>query len=174
MRSSLAVGLVLHLMTWAGYATLAGSGVPASPGNGADVVLDVAGEVPRPLKLTAAEIGRLPRRTVRAKDRDDKEAEFEGAPLVEILKSAGVKFGADLRGPALANYLVVEASDGYRVVFALPELDPASTDRVILLADRREGKPLGDPEGPLRVIVPGEKRHSRWVRQVIALKVGKG
>ena len=94
-------------------------------------------------------------------------------PLVEVLRSAGVKFGHDLRGPALATYLVVEAADGYRAVFALPELDPASTDRVILLADRRDGKPIDAKDGPLRVIVPGEKRHSRWVKQVIALKVGR-
>jgi hypothetical protein len=91
-----------------------------------------------------------------------------------VLKAAGVQFGQDLRGPALATYLVVEAADGYRAVFALPELDPAFTDCIILLADRREGKPLGGTEGPLRVIVPGEKRHARWVRQVIALKVGRG
>ena len=138
------------------------------------VLLRVAGDVPKPLKLTAEEFGRFPRQTVRAKDHDGKEAEFEGVPLVEVLKAAGVKFGEDLRGPALAAYLVVEASDGYRAVFALPELDPAFTDRVILLADRRDGKPLDDRHGPLRVIVPGEKRHGRWVRQVVTLKVGKG
>jgi DMSO/TMAO reductase YedYZ molybdopterin-dependent catalytic subunit len=137
------------------------------------VVLSVGGEVPQPVKLTATELARLPRQSVRGKDRDGKEVEFEGVPLVEVLKTAGVKFGHDLRGPALANYLVVEAADGYRVVFALPELDPASTDRVILLADRRAGKPLDEKEGPLRVIVPGEKRPARWVKQVISLRVGR-
>jgi DMSO/TMAO reductase YedYZ molybdopterin-dependent catalytic subunit len=137
------------------------------------VMLSVGGDVPQPVKLTASDLARLPRQSVRGKDRDGKEVEFEGVPLVEVLKTAGVKFGHDLRGPALANYLVVEAADGYRVVFALPELDPASTDRVILLADRREGKPLDEKEGPLRVIVPGEKRPARWVKQVISLKVGR-
>jgi DMSO/TMAO reductase YedYZ molybdopterin-dependent catalytic subunit len=137
------------------------------------VVLSVGGDVPNPVKLTASELARLPRQSVRGKDRDGKEVEFEGVPLVEVLKTAGVKFGHDLRGPALANYLLVEAADGYRVVFALSELDPASTDRVILLADRREGKPLDEKEGPLRVIVPGEKRPARWVKQVISLKVGR-
>jgi DMSO/TMAO reductase YedYZ molybdopterin-dependent catalytic subunit len=139
-----------------------------------EVLLNVGGDIPRPLKLTAPEFARLPRQTVRAKDHDGKEGEFAGVPLVEVLKAAGVKFGQDLRGPALASYLVVEAADGYRAVFALPELDPAFTDRVILLADRRDGKPLGGNAGPLRVIVPGEKRHARWVRQVIGLKVGRG
>jgi hypothetical protein len=124
--------------------------------------------------LTAPEFARLPRQKVRAKDHQGKEADFEGVPLVEVLKASGVKFGQDLRGPALATYLVVEAADGYRAIFALPELDPAFSDRVILLADRRDGKPLDGKEGPLRVIVPGEKRHARWVRQVIALKIGRG
>ena len=137
-------------------------------------MLSVGGEVPRPSKLTAPEFARLPRQTVRAKDHQGKEADFEGVPLVEVLKASGVKFGQDLRGPALATYLVVEAADGYRAVFALPELDPAFSDRVILLADRRDGKPLAGNEGPLRVVVPGEKRHARWVRQVIALKIGRG
>lgn len=73
----------------------------------------------------------------------------------------------------MALYLVVEASDGYRAVFAMPELDPAFSDRVILLADRRDGRPLPDQAGPLQVIVPGEKKHARWVRQVIRLRIGR-
>lgn len=135
------------------------------------ILLRVEGDVPRTLELIATDLARLPHRTVRAKDRDGRESTFEGVPLVEVLKEAGVKFGNDLRGPALATYLLVEAADGYRVVFALPELDPARTDRVILLANRRDGKPLGGKEGPLRIVVPDEKRHSRWVRQVISLKL---
>jgi DMSO/TMAO reductase YedYZ molybdopterin-dependent catalytic subunit len=171
MSGSLAVGLVSALTT---LAALPGQDTPAPPATAAGVVIAVAGDVPRPLKLTTTEFVRLPRQTVRAKDHDGKEAEFEGVPLVEVLKAAGVKFGQDLRGPALAAYLVVEASDGYRAVFALPEVDPAFTDRAVLLADRREGKLLAGNEGPLRVIVPGEKRHARWVRQVVALRVGRG
>ena len=73
----------------------------------------------------------------------------------------------------MALYLVVEAADGYRAVFALSELDPAFTDRVVLLADRRDGQPLSMRDGPLQVVVPGEKKHARWVRQVIRLRVGR-
>jgi DMSO/TMAO reductase YedYZ molybdopterin-dependent catalytic subunit len=130
--------------------------------------------VPQPATLTLADLASLPRQTVRAKDHEGKEGQFEGVPLCEILTRAGLRLGNDLRGPALALYLVVEASDGYRAVFALPEIDPACTDRVILLADRRDGAPLSAHEGPLQIVVPGEKRHSRWVRQVIALKIGRG
>jgi hypothetical protein len=87
------------------------------------------------------------------------------------VEKAGVTFGDSLRGKRLASCLLVEAADGYRVAFALPELDPAFTDRVILLADRADGHPLDDKEGPFRIVIPSEKRMARWVRQVIALKV---
>jgi DMSO/TMAO reductase YedYZ molybdopterin-dependent catalytic subunit len=137
------------------------------------VLLRVEGEVPHPFKLTADEFARLPRQSVRARDRDGKEAEYEGVPLHEIVERSGLKLGQDLRGTALALYLLVQAADGYRAVFALPEIDPACTDRTILLVDRRDGQPLSPTEGPLRIIVPGEKRHARWVRQVVVLKIGR-
>jgi DMSO/TMAO reductase YedYZ molybdopterin-dependent catalytic subunit len=133
--------------------------------------LSVGGEVEHTLKLTAADLAKLPRRTVRAKDHEGKEATFEGAELGEVLKLAGVKFGEQLRGKSLALFLVVDAADNYRAVFALPELDHAFTDRVVLLADKRDGKPLAASEGPLRIVVPDEKRQARWVRQVISLTI---
>jgi DMSO/TMAO reductase YedYZ molybdopterin-dependent catalytic subunit len=135
------------------------------------ISLSVSGEVEKPLKLTAADLAKLPHRSVRAKGHDGKEAEFEGVPVVEVLKLAGVKFGDDLRGKNLALYLLVETADGYRAVFALPELDPAYTDKLILLADKREGNPLDDKEGPLRIVIPDEKRQARWVRQVTGLVI---
>lgn len=137
------------------------------------VAVRVAGAVPNPVRLDQLALAKLSRQSVRVKDRDGNESTYEGTPLHEVLEQAGVKFGNDLRGPALASYLVVEAADGYRAVFALPELDPASTDRVVLLAYRRDGKPLLGNEGPLRVVVPGEKRQSRWVRQVLTLRIGR-
>lgn len=173
MRRFLAVILASGLTILAARAALSGQAKPAGPAAGAGVVLDIAGDVPRPLKLTTEDLGRLRRQSLHAADHAGKEAEFEGVPLVEVLKAAGIKFGSDLRGPALARYLVVEASDGYRVVFAMPELDSAFTDRIVLLADRRDGKALAGEEGPLRLVVLGEKRHARWVRKVVALKVGR-
>lgn len=137
-----------------------------------DVVLSVKGEVARELKLTAADIAKLPRRSVRAKDHDGKEAAYEGVELGEVLKLAGAPLGEELRGKNLALYLVVDAADGYRAVFALSELDRAFTEqRVILLADRRDGKALSGDEGRLRIVVPDEKRHGRWVRQVVSLTI---
>jgi len=137
------------------------------------VLVQVTGEVSHPLALSAEDLAKLPRQAVRAKRHDGVESQFEGVSLVEILAKAGVPVRNELRGPALALYLVVEAADGYRAVFALSELDPAFTDRVILLADRRDGQPISTRDGPLQIVVPGEKKHARWVRQVIRLKIGR-
>ena len=138
-----------------------------------DILLSVSGEVPHPLKLTAAGFARLPRQSVKARDHAGKESVFEGVMLVEILKQAGVPFGADLKGPALAQYLVVEAADGYRAVFALPELDPASTDAV----DPPGRPPRRQAARRTRRPAPGHRprREAPFarVRQVISLKVGR-
>ncbi len=134
-------------------------------------VLSVGGEVPHPLKLSAADLAKLPRQTVNAKDHDGKTAAYEGVALAEVLRLAGVEFGEKLHGKSLALFLLVDAADGYRAVFALPELDSAFTDQVIILADRRDGKAFSEAEGQWRIIVPNEKRQARWVRQVVALTI---
>jgi len=95
---------------------------------------------------------------------------FEGIALRSALEKAGVDF-ATLKGKRLALCLLVEAADGYRVVFALPELDSAFTDRQVILAFLKDGKPLDDKEGPYRIVVPDEKRMARWVRQVTKLRI---
>jgi len=142
-----------------------------------DDSLDLGGELPNPQRITAAQLHKLARMEVHTIDPHDssKEIVYSGTPLVEVLKAAGLRLDSGMAGirETVAMTVLVEASDGYRAVFALAELDPELTDRVILLADTRDGQPLSPREGPFRIIVPGEKRPARWVRQVRALTVGK-
>jgi len=95
---------------------------------------------------------------------------FEGVALRIVLEKAGVDL-ANLKGKRLASCLLVEAVDGYWVVFALPELDPAFTDKQVLLAFLKDGKTLDEKEGPYRIVVPDEKKMARWVRQVTKLRI---
>ena len=88
-----------------------------------------------------------------------------------MLEKAGIGLGESLRGKRLASCLLVEAADGYRAVIALPEIDPAFTDKQIVLAFLRNRKPLDEKEGPYRIVIPDEKRMARWVRQVTTLKI---
>jgi hypothetical protein len=96
---------------------------------------------------------------------------FEGVSLRAVLEKAVVGYGETLKGKRMASCLLVEAADGYHVVFALPELDPAFTDKQIVLAFLKDGKTLDDKEGPYRIVIPDEKRMARWVRQVTTLKI---
>ena len=96
---------------------------------------------------------------------------FEGADLRAVLEKGGVDLGASMKGKKLASCLLVEAADGYRVVIALPEIDPAFSDKAFVLAFLRDGKIMDDSEGPYRLVIPEEKRMARWVRQVRQLKI---
>jgi len=86
-------------------------------------------------------------------------------------KKLELSLGQTLKGKRLTSCLLVEAADGYRVVIALPEIDPAFTDKQVVLAFLKDGKPLDEKEGPYRIVMPDEKRMARWVRQVTTLKI---
>ena len=131
----------------------------------------VEGEVLRPLKLTLDGLSKLKQTEARAKDKDNKEHVYKGVRLVDVLDSAGVTLGKQLRGENLVKYILIRAADGYEVVFSLPEVDPEFTSQTILLAYHEDGKPLPKGEGPFRMIVPNDKRPARWVREVTTIKV---
>jgi hypothetical protein len=63
--------------------------------------------------------------------------EYQGVLLYDILMQAGVPFGKAMTGKPMASYLLATATDGYQVVFALPEVDPAFIGSKIIVADRR-------------------------------------
>jgi hypothetical protein len=69
--------------------------------------------------------------TVNARDHD-AAAQFEGVPLSTLLSLGGILLGDTMRGPRMAEALLVEAADGYRVVFALAEVDPVFATREII------------------------------------------
>jgi DMSO/TMAO reductase YedYZ molybdopterin-dependent catalytic subunit len=128
--------------------------------------------VPRPpLALTLADLQTFEHVSARVRSHDGAEHVYAGVPLAEILKRAGQPAGEDLRGSLLTRYVLVTAHDGYRVLFSLPELDPAFTDRQAILADRVDGKPLSDRDGPLRLVIRGEKREARWIRMVEKIEI---
>ena len=132
------------------------------------VYFTVGGEVLKTLKLSMKELSALRSSEVKAKDRDGKEHTFKGVMLWTILDSAGVTLGKDLRGENLAKF---KASDGYEVVFSLPEIDPEFSEKIILLAHEMDGKPLAANEGPFRLVVPQDKKHARWIRQLNSIQI---
>jgi hypothetical protein len=129
--------------------------------------LTIQNETGKQTVLSRADIEALPR----VKVTTGASGTCEGVPLKALLERAGFWFGEALKGKQMALCLLVEAADGYRVVIALPEIDPAFTDKQIVLAFLKDGKPLDAKEGPYRIVIPDEKRMARWVRQVTTLKI---
>jgi hypothetical protein len=46
-------------------------------------------------------------------------------------------------------------------------------EKFVYVLTKRDGKPLSEKDGPFQLVVPGEKRSARWVRQVTALKINQ-
>lgn len=133
--------------------------------------ITISGEVTKPLTLQAADLKAMPHTSVTAKDRDGKEHTYSGIPLADLLKQAGATIGPELRGENLTKFVIVKAADGYEVLFALPELDPEYATRTIVLADSVDGGALAQGVGPYRMVVPGEKKPARWIREVRSIEV---
>lgn len=133
--------------------------------------LAVTGDVPKPLALTAADLAAMPRASVTVHEKNGGMAVYKGVALREILARAGAPFGKQLRGKALASYVLASASDGYEVTFALAELDPEFKESPsVLAADHRGGKPLDANQGPLRLVAAGDKIPARSVRMLEKLQ----
>ena len=132
--------------------------------------IQVTGAVKQPLTLTTEDLAKMPRGSVKTSN-NGLETAYEGVWLYEVLKRAGVPMGSELRGKALTNYLLVEAKDGYQVVFSVAEVDPAFTDSEMLLADKADGKPLVGSQGPFRLVVAKDKPGARSVRMLTKIEV---
>ena len=102
---------------------------------------------------------------------DKKTATYSGVLLRDLLAETGVPAGENLRGKAMATAIVVSAADGYQVTFSIGELDASIGNLEVLVADSEDGKPLAGNAGPLRLVVPADKRPARWVRMVKGIRV---
>jgi DMSO/TMAO reductase YedYZ molybdopterin-dependent catalytic subunit len=135
-----------------------------------DAKLIIAGDVDHPLTLTKGDLSKMPRTSVTISD-NGADTTYEGVLLYDILKQAGAPLDKQLMGKALASYLLAEARDGYQVVYTLTELDPSFTSNKIIVADTVNGKPLFQYQGPLRLVVPNEKKGARSIRMLEKITV---
>ncbi len=66
-------------------------------------------------------------------------------------------------------YAVITGADGYSTVLALGEIAPMFEGKQVILAETMNGKPL--PPGQFRLIVPGDQRGGRDVKNVTRITV---
>jgi precorrin-4/cobalt-precorrin-4 C11-methyltransferase len=143
------------------------------------IVGNLAGEA---RTISTKEFAALPRVSVRAKiPHTEQMAAYEGVLLGRVLQEAGIQPSTasqpekrEMPRPLRSAYVLVEAADGYQVLFSIAEVFPEVGGRNVVLADRMNGKPLDAKAGPYQVVVPDSAIYERWIRQVRRILVRPG
>jgi hypothetical protein len=98
-----------------------------------------------------------------------RQATYRGVPLHALLLATGLEIGPPQPGDPLRLYVVVTGTDGYQVVVAWGEIDPGFEGKNVLVAYQRDGQLLGEGQGMAQLVVPGDQRAGRFVRNVESL-----
>jgi Carboxypeptidase regulatory-like domain len=137
----------------------------------ADSLVLAADRLHVPVVLSPAEFRALAHSTITVhKAHSDADERYSGVPLIVLLAKLDAPAGDQLRGKALASYIVASGSDGYSVVLSIAEADPSFHGGEILVADTRDGQPLGK-SGPFQLIVSEDKRPARWVHNLVSISL---
>ena len=141
---------------------LAGSAYAAEP------AVDVNGHAEHVLHLTAADLKALPQVSADVSfetGHGQESAHYTGALLWDIVGKAGItdEPGAKAKHH-LQHALLVTGRDGYAVAVAIGEIDPDFENKTVLLVD--DGAEKG-----LRLVVPGDKKGGRAVRDVVRIEI---
>jgi DMSO/TMAO reductase YedYZ molybdopterin-dependent catalytic subunit len=132
--------------------------------------LTIVGQTGAAKTLGAAELAGLPRAQATMIEGATKTV-YEGVTLTSVLREAGVPAGARMHGAPMKLYVLVTGQDGYQIVLSLAETDDHFSSQPVILADRKAGGPLEANEAPLRLVVDGELRPWRAVKQVAKIEV---
>lgn len=133
--------------------------------------ITISGEGITPITLTKTMFADMKQVVVMAKAHDEKVHRYSGVTIADLLTKAGILLGDSAKRKTVNSYIIVTAADNYKAIYALPEIDPLFANRTLILADRADKKPLPAEDGPFQIIVPGEKKHARWIRQVTSIQV---
>jgi hypothetical protein len=111
------------------------------------------------------------RQDARLEDAQGNVTVYHGLSLLEVLEKNGLDTKSMAAQRRLApSVVVVAARDGYTVVFSVGELIMHRADsRVFLVAETGAG-PLPENEGPVRLIVYGDRARSSYALARIDLR----
>ena len=132
----------------------------------------VKGDVPVEVQFKTEDLDKMTQETAIVTE-EEVPTKYTGVLLRTVLEKAAAPMGKTLRGKSLASYIVAKARDGYSVVFSLGELDEAFGNQKILLAYKREGKPLFGYQGPFRIVCPNDKAGARSLRMLDSIELVK-
>lgn len=136
----------------------------------AKVTVRVTGAVKKPLRLCPADLKAFKAFSVSVTTGGhtgtDKRS-YRGPALLDVLDKAGLRTDAAVDGDRLRFVVKVVSSDGYAATLSWGELEPKLARTRVLLSTVRDGEKLKTPE----LVVPADKKGSRWVRDVAEIRV---
>lgn len=101
----------------------------------------------------------------------DGDTVYHGLPLLEVLEKAGVETRSMSGQRKTATAIVVVRSrDGYTVVFSMGELLMHRSDPRVFLVSETAAGPLPDNEGPVRLVVHGDRVRSSYALADVELR----
>jgi hypothetical protein len=148
-----------------------GAIAPAARAQTPAPALELIGDSGHTRTLTTDELAALPQAEVRLVGSDSSQVVLRGPTIRSLMTLVGAPEGHALRGENMMLVVVAEASDNYRVVYALAELDEQFGGRTAIVAISNNGNPLPADEGPFRVAMAGEEHRARWIRQLVRLRL---
>jgi DMSO/TMAO reductase YedYZ molybdopterin-dependent catalytic subunit len=134
--------------------------------------LTVVGRDGKQAVFSVEQLRKMPRQVVAVTDpHTNVRHQYEGVPLSSLLSQVGTPSGEALKGDEVRDYVEAAATDNYKAIFTLVELDSMFQDNKVIVADTMDGKPLPSDHGPLQLVVPQDRRHARWVRMLTTVNV---
>lgn len=103
-----------------------------------------------------------------ATEHGERQAEWTGPLLWDVLLASGA-IGSMKPTDQVRAVVRVTGADGYSATIALAEIAPQFAGRPIQLADHMNGTPVAGRA--LRLVVPGDRRGGRSVRDVIRIDI---
>ena len=143
------------------------------------LTVTIGGAVNAPQVLDAAALQALPSLTQTVSyqsGRGPQTHTYTGPSLWSVLQAASPAFDAAVKNDSLAHYVVATATDGYKVVYSLGELDPGFGNRQALLAHSEVIAGLTRPlssDGIARTTMPGDVKGGRYVSAVASLDIAR-
>jgi Oxidoreductase molybdopterin binding domain len=103
---------------------------------------------------------------------DGQTVTYSGIALASLLEKQ-VKGSTTMPGlRSLSDaVLLVRGSDGYQAAASAAAVAMDPKGGRYLLAIARNGKPLDKGQGPVRLIIPGDPKHVRWVKDVVKIRL---
>lgn len=124
-----------------------------------------------PLKFDPVALRALPRQEVRVTEKGERVV-YSGVPLRALLSEQlqGGDRMAKLRDLSDAVVLV-RASDNYQAALSAAAVAMDETGDAYLLALERDGKPLGEDQGPVKLVIRSDPQPVRWVRMITSVEL---